>query len=110
MQRLSWREITSALATAAVIPHGLKLCVRERRTTNRNLRKSGEQREPPIPPQTIPRRREFGADLHMLNNRMVEPDSRPISNATAGEALLAASGLVKSLGGKRVVDGIDLTC
>ena len=28
----------------------------------------------------------------------------------SGDALLAASGLVKSLGGKLVVDGIDLTC
>jgi len=28
----------------------------------------------------------------------------------AGEVLLAATGLVKSLGGKRVVDGVDLTC
>ncbi len=29
---------------------------------------------------------------------------------TAGEVLLSATGLVKSLGGKRVVDGIDLIC
>src|SRR5678810_310014 len=29
---------------------------------------------------------------------------------TNGDILLAASGLVKSLGGKRVVEGIDLTC
>jgi ABC-type multidrug transport system ATPase subunit len=28
----------------------------------------------------------------------------------SGDVLLAATGLVKSLGGKRVVDGIDLTC
>lgn len=29
---------------------------------------------------------------------------------SSGEILLSATGLVKSLGGKRVVDGIDLTC
>ena len=29
---------------------------------------------------------------------------------TEGDVLLSATGLVKSLGGKRVVDGIDLTC
>src|SRR5436189_6103174 len=28
----------------------------------------------------------------------------------SGDVLLAANGLVKSLGGNRVVDGIDLTC
>jgi lipooligosaccharide transport system ATP-binding protein len=33
--------------------------------------------------------------------------SKPLEE---GEILLAASGLAKSLGGKRVVDGIDLTC
>ena len=29
---------------------------------------------------------------------------------SSGEILLSATGLVKSLGGKRVVDGIDLAC
>ncbi len=33
-----------------------------------------------------------------------------VSSRVGGEVLLAATGLVKSLGGKRVVDGIDLTC
>jgi lipooligosaccharide transport system ATP-binding protein len=33
-----------------------------------------------------------------------------VSSRAGGEVLLAATGLVKSLGGKRVVDGIDLTC
>ena len=33
-----------------------------------------------------------------------------VSSRVEGEVLLAATGLVKSLGGKRVVDGIDLTC
>jgi lipooligosaccharide transport system ATP-binding protein len=34
----------------------------------------------------------------------------PASSATSTDVLLSARGLVKSLGGKRVVDGIDLTC
>lgn len=42
-------------------------------------------------------------------------ESKPVAKADAGatverELLLSASGLVKNLGGKRVVDGIDLTC
>src|SRR5436190_20924876 len=35
---------------------------------------------------------------------------RESSAKNNGEILLAAAGLVKSLGGKRVVDGIDLAC
>jgi lipooligosaccharide transport system ATP-binding protein len=34
----------------------------------------------------------------------------PDTPRPGGDVLLSASGLVKSLGGKRVVDGIDLTC
>ncbi len=35
---------------------------------------------------------------------------RPTPVPSSGEVLLSATGLVKSLGGKKVVDGIDLTC
>jgi lipooligosaccharide transport system ATP-binding protein len=46
----------------------------------------------------------------MLKNQNVEGSGRVASSGNTGDVLLAASGLVKSLGGKRVVDGIDLTC
>lgn len=32
------------------------------------------------------------------------------ASCSSGDILLSATGLVKSLGGKRVVEGIDLTC
>jgi lipooligosaccharide transport system ATP-binding protein len=36
--------------------------------------------------------------------------TKEVPPRTVGEVLLSATGLVKSLGGKRIVEGIDLTC
>jgi lipooligosaccharide transport system ATP-binding protein len=48
----------------------------------------------------------------MLRRVRAVAEPNPMSNATAasGAPLLEARGLVKSLGGQRVVDGIDLSC
>ncbi len=44
-----------------------------------------------------------------MNQAVVVPSAAPAA-APGRELLLEARGLVKSLGGKRVVDGVDLTC